>query len=73
MALLNWMARQMSQSHTVLGDSDKTLYTPGEMNGLRTLSETQRNDWSSFRPMPHPWPRVSPQTRGFLLLGCLKF
>ena len=44
MALLNWMARQMSQSHTVLGDSVKTLYTPGEMNGLSTLSETQRND-----------------------------
>ena len=45
MALLNWMARQVSQSHTVLGDSDKTLvYTPSEIDGLRKLSETQRND-----------------------------
>ena len=44
-ALLSWLARQSSQSHTVLGESDKALVcTPAEINGLRALSETQRDD-----------------------------
>lgn len=44
-ALLSWLARQSGQSHTVLGDSDQTLvYTPAEINGLRALSEIQREE-----------------------------
>ncbi len=45
MAVLSWLAMQMSQSHTVLGDSHKTLvYTPAEIDGLRALSETRREE-----------------------------
>ncbi len=45
MALLTWLAQAASQSQTVLGDSDKAfVYTPAEMNGLRTLNETQRDE-----------------------------
>lgn len=44
-AVLSWLARQMSRSHTVLGDSHHTLlYTPAEINGLRALQETRRKD-----------------------------
>jgi hypothetical protein len=45
MALLSWLARQMSQNHTVLGDSQRTLlYTPAEIEGLRALNETRQKD-----------------------------
>ena len=45
MALITWLARQTSQSHTVLGGSDNAMtYTPAEVNGVRALSETQRDD-----------------------------
>ncbi|MBI3663495.1 MAG: hypothetical protein HY234_10670 [Acidobacteria bacterium] len=44
-ALMSWLARQRAQTHTVLGDSDETLvYTPAEMNGLRALNETRREE-----------------------------
>ena len=45
LALLSWLARQTSQNHTVLGDSQRTLlYTSAELEGLRALNETQRKD-----------------------------
>ncbi len=45
MALLSWLARQSSQSQTVVGETDKSLvYTPAEVDGLRALSETRRDD-----------------------------
>ncbi len=44
MAVMSWLARQSSQCHSVLGDSDRmSIQTPAEMQGLRTLSETQRD------------------------------
>jgi hypothetical protein len=45
MALLSWLARQNSQTQSVLGDSDKALMqTPAEFNGVRALSETRRDE-----------------------------
>ena len=45
MALLNWLARENSQNQSVIGNSELALiYTPAEMNGLRSLSETQRDE-----------------------------
>ncbi|HEV8384172.1 MAG TPA: hypothetical protein VGQ11_04810 [Candidatus Acidoferrales bacterium] len=45
MALLMWLARQSSQTQTVLGASDTALMqTPTEINGLCALSKTQRDE-----------------------------
>lgn len=45
LALMSWLARHMARTHTVLGEGGETLvYTPAEMNGLRALQETKRDE-----------------------------
>ena len=45
MALLTWLARVNWQTQSVLGGSDRALMqTPEELNGIRALAETPREE-----------------------------